>query len=76
MTAYDYAIYGGLEGKVVSISADTIKDEAKPENYYYRVFIKTETDALLNKHGERFPIVPAWLRRWIFILVARQSLIT
>ena len=35
VTAYDYAIYGGLEGKVVSISADTIQDEAKPENYYF-----------------------------------------
>lgn len=58
ITAYDYSIYGGLKGKVVSISADTIQDEAKPENYYYRVFIKTDTDALLNKHEERFPIVP------------------
>lgn len=58
ITAYDYSIYGGLEGKVVSISADTIQDETKPENYYYRVFIKTEKDALLNKNEQRFPIVP------------------
>lgn len=58
VTAYDYAIYGALEGKVVSISPDTIQDEAKPENYYYRVFIKTDADALFNKNGDRFPISP------------------
>lgn len=58
LSAYDYAVYGGLEGKVTSISPDTIRDEAKPDVYYYRVFIKTNSDALLNKHGERFPIVP------------------
>lgn len=58
VTAYDYAIYGSLKGKVVSISPDTIQDEVKPEDFYYRVFIKTETDALFNKSGERFPIVP------------------
>ena len=58
VTAYDYAIYGSLKGKVVSISPDTIQDEVKPAEIYYRVFIKTETDALFNKTGERFPIVP------------------
>lgn len=58
VTAYDYAIYGSLKGKVVSISPDTIQDEVKPEEFYYRVLIKTETDALFNKTGERFPIVP------------------
>lgn len=58
VTAYDYAIYGSLKGKVVSISPDTIQDGVKPEEFYYRVFIKTETDALFNKTGERFPIVP------------------
>jgi adhesin transport system membrane fusion protein len=36
ITAYDYSVYGGLSGKVVTISPDTIQDEVKPENYYYR----------------------------------------
>lgn len=61
ITAYDYAVYGGLEGKVVSISADTIQDEIKPDNYYYRVFIKTDADALINKNGDQFPIVPGMI---------------
>lgn len=56
ISAYDYAIYGGLEGKVISISPDTIRDEVEPDIYYYRVFIETENDALFNKDGTRFPI--------------------
>jgi len=58
VTAYDYAIYGGLPGKVVTISPDTIRDEVKPEIVYYRVFVRTASDALRNKAGRKFPIVP------------------
>jgi adhesin transport system membrane fusion protein len=58
LPAYDYSIYGDLAGTVVSISPDTIQDEAEPQVHYYRVFIRTESDALVNKAGERFPISP------------------
>jgi len=61
ITAYDYAIYGGLEGKVVTISPDTIQDEVDPEIYYYRVFVKTEKDALSNAAGKQFPISPGMI---------------
>lgn len=58
VTAYDYAIYGGLEGKVVSISPDTIRDEVKREVVYYRAYVRTDSDALVNKAGKHFPITP------------------
>jgi len=58
ITAYDYAIYGGLEGKVTTISPDTIQDEVQPEVFYYRVFVRTDSDALKNDAGETFSIVP------------------
>lgn len=58
ITAYDYAVFGGLDGKVTTISPDTIQDEINPDEFYYRVFILTQSDALLNKAGEKFPIVP------------------
>lgn len=58
ITAYDYAIYGGLEGKVTTISPDTIQDEVQPEVFYYRVFVRTETDSLTSDTGETFAIVP------------------
>ncbi|MBD8495073.1 HlyD family efflux transporter periplasmic adaptor subunit [Pseudomonas syringae] len=58
ITAYDYSIYGSLDGKVVTISPDTIQDEFKPEVFYYRVFIRTGADVLYNKAGKPFAIVP------------------
>ncbi|MDY7219979.1 HlyD family type I secretion periplasmic adaptor subunit [Denitrificimonas sp. JX-1] len=61
ITAYDYSIYGGLEGEVITISPDTIQDEAKPEVFYYRVFIRTQTDALVTEQGGVHPIVPGMI---------------
>ncbi|EHM50746.1 adhesin transport system membrane fusion protein [Yokenella regensburgei] len=61
ITAYDYSIYGGLEGEVETISPDTIQDKVKPEVVYYRVFIRTHQDFLLNKAGRKFSIVPGMI---------------
>jgi adhesin transport system membrane fusion protein len=58
VTAYDYSIYGGLDGMVSSISPDTIRDEVKPDVLYYRVFVATKADSLVNKAGRRFAITP------------------
>ncbi|WP_335953201.1 HlyD family efflux transporter periplasmic adaptor subunit [Acinetobacter higginsii] len=57
-TAYDYAIYGGLKGKVTIISPDTLRDEVKQDQYYYRVYIRTDSDKLVNKTGKQFNITP------------------
>lgn len=61
ITAYDYTVYGGLDGKVKTISPDTIQDELTPGEYYYRVYILTETDSLVNGLGREFPIVPGMI---------------
>ncbi|MHC8407038.1 HlyD family efflux transporter periplasmic adaptor subunit [Pseudomonas sp. TMB3-21] len=61
ITAYDYSIYGSLDGQVVTISPDTLQDDAKPEIFYYRVFIRTHSDELRNKAGKRFAIVPGMI---------------
>lgn len=58
ITAYDYAIYGGLHGKVTVISPDTIRDEVKQDQFYYRVYIRTDSDKLQNKQGKTFAITP------------------
>ena len=44
LTACDFAIYGGLEGEVEHISADTIKNE-KGESFYI-VHIRTTTNSV------------------------------
>jgi len=58
VTAYDYSIYGGLKGKVTVISPDTIRDEVKQDQFYYRVYIRTDSDKLYNKYKKSFAITP------------------
>lgn len=61
ISAYDYAIYGGLKGEVVTISPNTMRDEVKPDLVYYRAYIRTDEDYLANKAGKHFPIVPGMI---------------
>ena len=58
ISAYDYSIYGGLKGKVTVISPDTLRDEVKQDQFYYRVYIRTDSDQLSNKAGQNFSITP------------------
>lgn len=58
ITAYDYSIYGELNGKVTMISPDTIRDEVKQDQFYYRVYIRTDSDKLNNNAGQEFNITP------------------
>jgi membrane fusion protein, adhesin transport system len=58
ISAYDYSIYGGLPGKVKTISPDTIRDEVKQDQFYYRVYIQTDSGQLVNKAGQSFSISP------------------
>ncbi|TLT01222.1 HlyD family type I secretion periplasmic adaptor subunit [Aliarcobacter cibarius] len=58
ITAYDFSIYGGLEGKIIEISADSIVDkESKEGKSYYRVLVKTDKNYLERK-GKKLPIIP------------------
>ncbi|MNE91399.1 Hemolysin secretion protein D, plasmid [compost metagenome] len=61
VTAYDYSIYGGINGVVDTISPDTIQDEVKRDIYYYRVYIRTDVSFLKNKSGNSFPIFPGMI---------------
>lgn len=65
ITAYDFAIYGGLKGTVQHISPDTLKDDQKaasgsPDDTYYRVLVLTESSAL-DAGGRRLPIIPGMI---------------
>ncbi|MEM9395523.1 MAG: HlyD family type I secretion periplasmic adaptor subunit [Pseudomonadota bacterium] len=55
ITAYDYLVYGALEGEVARIGADALQDaEGTP---VFRVAISTEND-FLEHNGTRLPIRP------------------
>ncbi|MCF7480999.1 HlyD family efflux transporter periplasmic adaptor subunit [Vibrio sp. J1-1] len=61
VTAYDFAIYGDLEGEVVQISPDTIEEEtAQGKAYFYQILVKTETN-FLEKEGIQYPIRPGMI---------------
>jgi adhesin transport system membrane fusion protein len=55
-TAYDFSIFGGLQGEVQSVSPDSITDPDTRETYYV-VLIKTG-DSHLKMNGENLPILP------------------
>jgi len=55
VTAYDYAVYGGLDAEVESISADTITDDRG--DHFFRVRVRTDSSNL-DKSGEPLPIIP------------------
>lgn len=65
LTAYDYAIYGGLTGKVILLSPSTIRDEKRASNLnlnqgeaYYRVRVRTDNNTLTDRNGKALTILP------------------
>jgi membrane fusion protein, adhesin transport system len=52
ISAYDYAIYGGLEGKLTDISADVLQD-AEGKSYY-----RLRLEADVSRFGKSKPVVP------------------
>lgn len=71
ITAYDFSIYGGMEGVVEQISADTIIDERG--NSYYKVKLRTDTNAILH-HGTQLPIIPG-MTASVDILTGKKSVL-
>ncbi len=59
VTAYDFTRYGGLNGVVEHISADTTQDEEG--NSFYLVRVRTELSSLTKKDGTSMPIIPGML---------------
>lgn len=73
VTAYDFSIYGGLKGKVVRVSADSIYDEAERQAYFTVV---VETDkSYLESGGLRLPITPGMMCD-VEILTGKKSILT
>jgi adhesin transport system membrane fusion protein len=57
ISAYDFSIYGGLQGKVEHISADTIADERRNGESFYRIRVRTENAHIDGPNGP-LPIIP------------------
>jgi adhesin transport system membrane fusion protein len=58
ISAYDFSIYGALSGKIESISPDTVADETRRGETFYRVRVRTDQQQLHDSHGKPLPIIP------------------
>lgn len=73
VTAYDFSTYGGLEGKVVQVSADSIYDEVSREAYF-NVIVETDKSYLAS-HGRPLPITPGMITD-TQIITGRKSVLS
>ncbi|MGH6717835.1 MAG: HlyD family type I secretion periplasmic adaptor subunit [Alphaproteobacteria bacterium] len=55
VSAYDFARYGGLDGKVTQVAADTRQNEEGDP--YYQVLVRTDMSHIAYQ-GENLPIIP------------------
>ena len=59
VTAYDFSIFGGIEGKVSNITADSLVDQKTGEPYY-QVRVATEKSTL-TRNGKAYSIIPGMI---------------
>jgi adhesin transport system membrane fusion protein len=69
LTAYDYSIYGALDGKVEGISANSVVDEKG--NAYYVVRVKTLKSSL----GKGLPIIPGMVAQ-VDIMTGKKTVLS
>ena len=67
-TAYDFAIYGGLDGRLEHIGADSVVDEKG--NAYYIVRIRTNQPDL----GKNLPVIPGMVAE-VDIITGEKSVL-
>lgn len=68
-TAYDFAIYGGLEATVEHIAADTVTDDKG--NAFYVVRVRTHQSSL----GQNLPIIPGMVAE-VDVLTGKKSILS
>jgi membrane fusion protein, adhesin transport system len=68
-TAYDFSIYGGLEGRLEHIGADSVVDEKG--NAFYTVRVRTQQSTL----GNNLPVIPGMVAE-VDIITGEKSVLT
>ncbi|WP_332674436.1 HlyD family type I secretion periplasmic adaptor subunit [Aromatoleum sp.] len=68
-TAYDFAIYGGLDAVVEHIGADTVTDDKG--NAFYTVRVRT----LESRLGENLPIIPGMVAE-VDVLTGKKTILS
>lgn len=72
ITAYDFSIYGGLDGIVDTVSADSVYDQETRETFYI-VLVRTE-EAELTKDEQTLPVMPGMVAE-VDILTGKKTIL-
>lgn len=73
-TAYDFAVYGGMKGKVERLSVDTISNERGES--FYQVRVRTDRSTLgTDKRGEELVIMPGMVTE-VDITTGKKTIIS
>lgn len=73
VSAYDFSIFGGLDGKVQNITADSLVDQNTGEPYY-QVRVSTDRSAL-ERDGKSYSIIPGMIST-VEIITGRKTILT
>lgn len=71
-TAYDFAIYGGLDATLEHIGADSVTDDKG--NSYFLVRVRTK-NAYIEENGKKLPIIPGMMAE-VDILTGKKTVLS
>ncbi|MCP5078307.1 MAG: HlyD family type I secretion periplasmic adaptor subunit [Psychromonas sp.] len=72
ITAYDFTRYGGLEGVVEHISADTTQD--KEGNSFYIIRVRTNESSMHSRDKEEMPIIPGMMTS-VDVMISKRTVL-
>jgi len=77
--AYDYTVFGIVDGEVTYVSADTMRDESQRADSnaatYYRVHVRTTAPGPVTRTGRRIEVLPGMTAQ-VDIRTGQRSLLT
>lgn len=76
LAAYDYSIYGGVAGKIVYVSADSIQPQAQPgqsSEPYFVAHVRTLKSGV-EYRGKLLPVIPGMTGQ-VDVLTGRRSVL-
>jgi adhesin transport system membrane fusion protein len=74
--AFDYSVFGGLQGQVIYISADTMKEDARglQDQTYYLVRVKSDSANLTGRNGDAMSVTPG-MTATVEILTGKKTVL-
>lgn len=75
ITAYDSGSYGWLDGELISISPDTLRDEVKRDETYYKAMVRTNASVLKTPDGKSLPVI-AGMQAYVDIKTGQKSVLS